>query len=80
MRGTNFYLRRDEIVEIPESERVHASAVTYLVVGYEEVTTRILLSCKLNVDVYYGSRTGLVMQMVHWRRSLAFASHATSMC
>jgi len=35
------------MVEIPESDRVHASAATYLLDGHEEETARNLLSCHL---------------------------------
>src|SRR2546421_9574761 len=43
----------DEMVEIPDSERVHASAATFLIDGHEDEAARILLSCVLDVDVYY---------------------------
>lgn len=39
--------------EIPASDKVHASAATYLIDGHEEGAARILLSCDLVVDEYF---------------------------
>jgi hypothetical protein len=41
------------MVEVPESNRVHASAVTYLIDGHEEEAARILLSCDLEVEAHF---------------------------
>ena len=41
------------MVEVPDSERVHAGAVTFLMDGHEEAAARILLSCNLEVDAHY---------------------------
>ncbi len=43
----------DEMVDVPDSERIHASAVTYLIDGHEEEAARILLSCDLAVEAHY---------------------------
>jgi len=41
------------MIDIPDSERVHASAVTFLTDGHEEKAARILLSCDLEVEAHY---------------------------
>ena len=41
------------MVDVPVSDRVHASAVTYLIDGHEEEAARILLSCDLEVEAHY---------------------------
>jgi hypothetical protein len=41
------------MVEIPENDRVHATAATYLLDRHEEEAARILLSCALDVEIYY---------------------------
>lgn len=40
------------MVEIPNNEKVHASAVAYLIEQHEDEAARILLSCDLVIDVY----------------------------
>lgn len=41
------------MVDVPDSERVHASAVSYLIDGHEEEAARILLSSDLAVEAHY---------------------------
>jgi len=41
------------MVDVPDSERVHASAVSYLIDAHEEEAARILLSCDLAVEAHY---------------------------
>ena len=39
--------------EIPDNDRVQASAVTFLIDGHQEEAARILLSCNLEIDAHF---------------------------
>lgn len=41
------------MIEVPPSDRVHASAVTFLIDRHQEEAARILLSCDLDIEAYY---------------------------
>lgn len=70
-------------MEIPENNRVHACAVTYLIDGHQDEAARILLSCDLDVDEYFhwiapdeGYNDGLQVELIAQRATYEIISNS----